>query len=170
MLSINAIIFSDYMFCEVYRSDPWRHGYPPSGPRGFSRLHNSARSEKKFYVSINLFLNINDAFVVQRVHDKKRYVHCTLYTTMYAHYLFHKKKSKAGIGVVFPSEKRICNLFFVFILRQYFCKLWKLKVQTWDIEKRNLQFCVHSIFTINGRSTNVYRMQCCCISTKTWRF
>ena len=31
MISINVIIFSNYMFCEVYKSHPWRHGYPPSG-------------------------------------------------------------------------------------------------------------------------------------------
>ena len=29
MISINVIIFSNYMFCEVYKSHPWRHGYPP---------------------------------------------------------------------------------------------------------------------------------------------
>ena len=28
MISINAIIFSNYMICEVYRSQPWRRGYP----------------------------------------------------------------------------------------------------------------------------------------------
>ena len=33
MISINAIIFSNYMICEVYQSHPWRHGYPPSGLR-----------------------------------------------------------------------------------------------------------------------------------------
>ena len=33
MISINAIIFSNYMICEVYRSHSWRHGYPPSGLR-----------------------------------------------------------------------------------------------------------------------------------------
>ena len=33
MISINAIIFSYYMICEVYRSHSWRHGYPPSGLR-----------------------------------------------------------------------------------------------------------------------------------------
>ena len=29
MISINVIIFCNYMFCEVYKSHPWRHGYPP---------------------------------------------------------------------------------------------------------------------------------------------
>ena len=29
MILINAIIFSEYMICEVYRSHPWRHWYPP---------------------------------------------------------------------------------------------------------------------------------------------
>ena len=29
MISINVIIFCNYMFCEVYKSHPWRHGYSP---------------------------------------------------------------------------------------------------------------------------------------------
>ena len=40
MISINAIIFSNYKLCEVYRSHPCRHGYPSDirpPDRGFSR-------------------------------------------------------------------------------------------------------------------------------------
>ena len=29
MISINSIVFSNDMIFEVYRSHPWRHGYPP---------------------------------------------------------------------------------------------------------------------------------------------
>ena len=29
MISINGIIFSNYMICEFFRSHPWRHGNPP---------------------------------------------------------------------------------------------------------------------------------------------
>ena len=33
MNSIKAIIFSNYMICEVYQSHPWRHEYPDCGFR-----------------------------------------------------------------------------------------------------------------------------------------
>ena len=32
-ISKNVIIFCNYMFCEVYKSHPWRHGYPADDRR-----------------------------------------------------------------------------------------------------------------------------------------
>ena len=57
MISINVIIFCNNMFCEVYKSHPWRHGYPPSGPRvpeaGIKKIR--VKAEKRLYKLDRLF-------------------------------------------------------------------------------------------------------------------
>ena len=141
MFSINAIIFSNYMFCEVYRSHPWRHGYPADNQRisggypssgfrvpevGFSPERYLLKDNAVYhYMKLELKINYHGENIIGRIFflfpggvlEKRK--GSNKGGTFY--YPFKFRSLQEGFIIQYPCEILIWPILLHFFLQRTFC-------------------------------------------------